>query len=265
MRDHCPVELHAVSFAIDTTQLIQDVSLCFLESGINVILGPNGAGKSTLMRIAAGRQAPTTGQVAYEGRNVRELDPRALALRRAFLSQRITIDFAITVEEVVQMGRYPHFNRVPRARDQEVVEEALALVGMASRRRQPYPTLSGGEQQKVQLARVLAQIWSDGGDSTHRILFLDEPITGLDIHYQLHIMDIARDFLRRNCTIVTTLHDLNIAVDYGDRFFLMQRGALAHVAEKRQGLAREVIERVFDVRVSRLQDESGRSSFRFFL
>jgi iron complex transport system ATP-binding protein len=265
MPEHCPVELHAVSFAVGTTQLLRDVSLCFLENGINVILGPNGAGKSTLMRIAAGRQTPTTGRATYQGRNVQEIEPRALALRRAFLSQRITIDFAITVEEVVRMGRYPHFNRVPRARDQQVVEEALALVGMTSRRRQPYPTLSGGEQQKVQLARVLAQIWSDGGDAPHRILFLDEPITGLDIHYQLHIMDIAREFLRRNCTIVTTLHDLNIAADYGDRFFLMHRGTLAHVAEERHGLAGEVIERVFDVKVSRLADEAGRTSFRFFL
>ena len=268
MNEAWPIELEHVSFSAGRAQLLRDVSLRFLENGMNIILGPNGAGKSTLMRLAAGRGTPTAGRITYGGHEVRTIEPQVLAARRAFLSQHVELDFAVTVEEVVLMGRYPHFARVPNARDREVVSEALELVGMTSRRRQSYPTLSGGEQQKVQLARVLAQIWTDPSPAVApapRILFLDEPIASLDIHYQLHILNITRTFLERSCTIVMTLHDLNLAADYGERFFLMQRGTLVHVAAGREQLTREIIEQVFDVRVSVIADESAGSSFRYFL
>jgi iron complex transport system ATP-binding protein len=265
MNDSWPVVLEDVSYSIGAAQLVRAVSMNFAANGMNVILGPNGAGKSTLMRIAAGRLSPTAGRVTYGDDDVRTIEPRALALRRAFLSQHVEIDFAITVEEVVLMGRYPHFSGTPSAHDREVVHDALRLVGMTSRCRQAYPTLSGGEQQKVQLARVLAQIWGKEDKPIPRILFLDEPTASLDIHYQLHILDIARSFLQRNCTIVMTLHDLNLAAEYGDRFFLMHQGMLVHVAEGRENLARDTLERVFDVRTRMLADERGNVAFRFFL
>src|SRR5262245_18070166 len=128
MDESYPVAMQDVSFAAAGTQILRGVSLHFAPNGMNVILGPYGAGKSTLMRIAAGRLAPTDGRVTYDGADVRELDARRLALRRAFLSQHVEIDFAITVEEVVLMGRYPYFRSVPRTRDREIVNEALELV-----------------------------------------------------------------------------------------------------------------------------------------
>jgi iron complex transport system ATP-binding protein len=259
------IVIEDAAYAIGGAHLLQPTSLRFAEGRMNIILGPNGAGKSTLMRLAAGGLRPTQGRILYGDRDIRSFGAKALALRRAFLSQHVEIDFAVAVEEVVLMGRYPHFARAPAPRDRAIVGEALDLVGMAGRRSQIYQTLSGGEQQKVQLARVLAQIWADEADAAPRILFLDEPTASVDIHYQLHILRIARDFLSRNCTVVMTLHDLNLAADFGDRLFLMKDGALAHVAEGGGDLPMALIERIFDVRAVSLGDDQGHRALHFFL
>jgi iron complex transport system ATP-binding protein len=222
------------------------------------VLGPNGAGKSTLLRLATGITRPRTGVVRYDGQPVSALAPEPLARRRAVLSQHVELAFALPVADVVMMGRYPHYGRAPSARDRSIVASALELVGMDHKRDQPYPTLSGGERQKVQLARVLAQIWGDE-DSAHRYLFLDEPTSGLDVHYQLHILQVARGLLSPSCTVVAVLHDLNVAFEYGDYFVLLESGRVAVEAERSADIPAEVIERVFRVRARRVRgaDDAG--------
>ncbi|HUI27692.1 MAG TPA: ATP-binding cassette domain-containing protein, partial [Candidatus Kryptonia bacterium] len=190
----------------------------------------------------------------YGDARVAALDSAALARRRAVLSQQIELTFPLLVEDVVLMGRYPHYRGQPSPRDTEIVSEALAEVDMVGRRLQPYPTLSGGERQKTHLARVLAQIW-EGGEE--RVLFLDEPTTSLDIHYQLHLLDTARKFLGRGVTIVASLHDLNMAFDYGDRFFLLDSGRLVHEAETARAIPTDLIERVYRVKAA-VGDSAGR-------
>ena len=252
------VRLAHVSYNVGSAEILRDLDLSFRKGVFNAILGPNGAGKSTLMRIAAGRLAATSGEVLYAGVPIASLDSTALARRRAVLSQQSEMAFPLSVEDVVLMGRYPHYRAAPSPRDLEIVAEALALVDMADRRHQAYPTLSGGERQKTHLARVLAQIW-DGGDC---LLFLDEPTTSLDIHYQIQLLDTAKSFLARGCTIVATLHDLSMAFDYGDRFYLMEKGSLVH--ESADPIPKEIIERVYRVRVVEDRDEN-RARWRFRL
>jgi iron complex transport system ATP-binding protein len=163
------------------------------------------------------------------------------------------------------MGRYPHFGRVPSPRDHDIVREALALVGMLGKETQPYPTLSGGEQQKVQLARVLAQIWAPA-DNAPRYLFLDEPTTNLDVHYQLHVLQVARALIDARTTIIAILHDLNTAFQFGDHFLLLHRGRVAFEAESAGGIAPDVLERVFAVEARRIPDpETGDAYWRFGL
>jgi iron complex transport system ATP-binding protein len=135
------------------------------------------------------------------------------------------------------------------------------MVGMQDRREQHYPTLSGGEQQKVQLARVLAQIWSVDDTGDHKYLFLDEPTANLDVHYQIHLLDVARDLLAHDCTIVAILHDLNVAFHYGDAFFLMDGGRVAKEADHSLELTKDLIERVFRVTAHRLSDPESREDF----
>ncbi|HKK07948.1 MAG TPA: ATP-binding cassette domain-containing protein, partial [Gemmatimonadota bacterium] len=220
------VELEGVSYRAGGTLILRDVSVAFVPGAFNVILGPNGAGKTTLLKLAVGHVRPSRGRVRYDGRAVEEIGAEALALRRAVLSQHVELAFALPVRSVVMMGRYPHFGRVPSARDREIVQAALELVGMEGKAAQSYPTLSGGEQQKVQLARVMAQIWNYDDPSEAKVLFLDEPTTSLDIHFRIQLLDTVRALLDVNCTVVAILHDLNTAFDYGDAFFLLDGGRL---------------------------------------
>jgi iron complex transport system ATP-binding protein len=163
------------------------------------------------------------------------------------------------------MGRYPHFGRVPSPHDREIVRDALELVGMTEKEAQPYPTLSGGEQQKVQLARVLAQIWSPGAHG-HRYLFLDEPTTNLDVHYQLHVLRIARTLINERTTLVAILHDLNTAFQFGDHFLLLHQGRIALDADGSSAVPVDVIERVFAIQARRIADaETGDAFWRFGL
>jgi iron complex transport system ATP-binding protein len=269
------VEVHDVSYAVRGARILSDVSVRFRPNRLNVLLGPNGAGKSTLLKVATGLLAPTGGEVRYllpgGPRTLDNFAADALARTRAVLSQHVDVAFPLAVEDVVLMGRYPYYGRTPTARDREIVARALDLVGMLDFRARAYPTLSGGEQQKVQLARVLAQIWnggaSDAGDRREpKVLFLDEPTASLDVHYQLHLLEIARGLRDADCTVVAVLHDLNVALQYGDAFFLLDGGRLALETDDAAAIPRELLERVFRVRADRAVDAAtGESFWRFRL
>jgi len=251
------VELRGVSYVAGDTRILDDVSVHFRPGRFNVVLGPNGAGKSTLLRVATGLVHPSAGSVTYDGQALSAFDALRLARTRAVLSQHVELAFPLPVADVAMMGRYPHYRRVATPRDREIVDAALALVGMTDRSLQPYSTLSGGEQQKVQLARVLSQIWSDdadGSDMRSRFLFLDEPTSSLDVHYQLHLLDVARGLLEGRCTVVAILHDLNVAFRYGDHFLLLDGGRVAWNGDRANEIPLPVIERVFRVKVRRSGD-----------
>jgi iron complex transport system ATP-binding protein len=214
-------EVEHASYRVGDIVILDDVSVSFAPGRFNVILGPNGAGKSTLLKIATGLLTPTSGTVRYGERVLSDFAAPALARKRAVLSQRVELAFPLDVEDVVLMGRYPHYGRTPSKRDREIVTRALDIVGMTERRRQRYTTLSGGEQQKVQLARVLAQIWNYDEPREPKYLFLDEPTTSLDVHYQLHLLDVARGLLDFECTIIAILHYITMALQYGEVFSRM--------------------------------------------
>ena len=266
------VEIHGVSYTVHGARILRDVSVRFRPNKLNVLLGPNGAGKSTLLKIATGLLTPTAGEVRYllpgGPRALGAFPADALARTRAVLSQHVDLAFPLPVEDVVLMGRYPHYGRTPLPRDREIVARALDLVGMSDFRGRAYPTLSGGEQQKVQLARVLAQIWNAdaAGVREPKVLFLDEPTASLDVHYQLHLLEIARGLRDVDCTVVAVLHDLNVALQYGDAFFLLDGGRLALETDDASAIPRGLLERVFRVRADRAVDaETGESFWRFRL
>jgi heme transport system ATP-binding protein len=259
------VELRQVHYRAGGAEILRDISVCFRPGRMNVVLGPNGAGKSTLLRIATGLVAASAGEVRYGDRSLASFHDQELARSRAVLTQHVELAFPLSVADVVMMGRYPHFGRVPTARDREIVHEALEMVGMLEKSSQPYPTLSGGEQQKVQLARVLAQIWNaavNGASApAHRYLFLDEPTTNLDVHYQLHVLSIARSLVDQQTTLIAILHDLNTAFQFGDQFVLLDRGRIAFEAEGARDVPMDVLERVFDVRARPITDSKSSEVF----
>ncbi|HET7395390.1 MAG TPA: ATP-binding cassette domain-containing protein [Gammaproteobacteria bacterium] len=247
-------ETRAVEYRVGDSVILDGISIRFRPRRLNVILGPNGAGKSSLLKIAAGLLQPSAGEVLYEDCPIGQFSTAALARKRAVLSQHVTLTFPMPVQDVVMMGRYPHYGRAASTRDRAIVERALALVSMTAKRDQPYSTLSGGEQQKVQLARVLAQIWNYDDASEHKFLFLDEPTEGLDIHYQIHMLEVARELLDHNCTVVAIFHDLNLAFQYGDSFFVLENGRLVQEADHAADIKQELVERVFGVQAHRIVD-----------
>jgi iron complex transport system ATP-binding protein len=262
------VELRGLSYRAGNARILDDVSATFPRGRFNVVLGPNGAGKSTLLRLVTGLAHPSSGEVRYDGRAIASFHADRLARTRAMLSQHVELAFPLPAIDVVMMGRYPHYGRTPTAHDREIVARALELVGMSDKRDQPYPTLSGGERQKIQLARVVAQIWpyDDRPADEHRYLFLDEPTSSLDVRYQLHLLDAARGLLAHGCTVVAILHDLNVALAYGDHFLVLEGGRVALEAERAEDITAELLEQVFHVRARRIVEPGGQKPlWRFAL
>ena len=173
-----------VSHAFHGNPVLRDVSVAVRPGQILAVLGSNGAGKTTLLRALAGEIRPQAGRITLEGRCLSQWPGRELALRRAVLSQNIEVTFPFPVWDIVLMGRYAHNRGHESERDYTVAELALKHADAYRFIDRRYDTLSGGEKQRVQLARVLAQIWDGAGTAAARYLFLDEPTSSLDIEHQ---------------------------------------------------------------------------------
>ncbi|HXT64118.1 MAG TPA: heme ABC transporter ATP-binding protein [Pyrinomonadaceae bacterium] len=221
-----------ITFRIGQKELISDISVSFAPGKLHLIIGPNGAGKSTLIKVLARLLRPQNGTVEYEGADVGEAREADLAKHRAVLSQAIEVAFPLTVREVVMMGRYPHFGGRPGPLDENIVDEVMTHFDVTEFSARDYQTLSGGERQRVNFARVLAQLWRDdanqeanGPRARCRYLFLDEPLTFLDIRHQLDFMKKVRAFANApDVAIVGVVHDLNLAARFADQIVLLNRG-----------------------------------------
>lgn len=185
------------------------------------LVGPNGSGKTTLLRCLSGLLLPQGGTVLLEDRALAEWRPADLARRLGVVPQSEGTGFGFTVREVVAMGRYPHRRRWQResGRDREAVDAALRLTGLTDLAGRPVTALSGGEGQRVVLARALAQ--------EPRLLLLDEVTAHLDLSYQAEVLSLLRSLQREaGLTIVAVLHDLNLAARFCGRLFLLAKGRI---------------------------------------
>jgi iron complex transport system ATP-binding protein len=209
-----------LTYRVGPKSLLQNVSLSARPGEVLAIIGANGAGKSTLLKLLSGNLKPSAGEVVLEGKPLAQWPAAALARRRAVLTQQHTLALAFEVRELVLLGRYPHFGGQPTAHDHAIVAAALDLVGLGHLAGREYPTLSGGEQQRAQLARVLAQVW----EAENGFLLLDEPLTGLDLRHQHQTLAVARQLARRGFGVIAVLHDLNLAAQYADQVLLLHQG-----------------------------------------
>lgn len=205
-----------VTYSIGGATLLHDVSLTVQPGEVLVLVGPNGAGKSTLMHILSGDLAPTAGDVLLEGRKLSSYRPRDLATMRAVLPQQSLLQFAFTVREVVEMGRAPHDDSPTALRAN--VDRALEQTEMTSFAERIYPSLSGGEKSRAQLARVIAQ--------EAPLLLLDEPTAALDLRHQQHVMDLALDIAAQGGSVIAVVHDLNLASSTAHRIALLHQGRI---------------------------------------
>lgn len=246
-----------ITFRVGSKVLISDISASFAPGGLHLIVGPNGAGKSTLVKVLARLLRPQEGKVEYEGVDVSNASEAELAKRRAVLSQAIEIAFPLTVREVVMMGRYPHFSGRPGPTDERIVDEVMQHFDVTEFEPRYYQTLSGGERQRVNFARVLAQLWRDGDVGSCRYLFLDEPLTFLDIRHQIDFMKRIRSFtVGADVVTVGVVHDLNLAARFADQILVLSGGRIVAHGTPAEVLTPERISEVFGVTPTMVQTET---------
>jgi len=239
------IEASGISVSIGAKRIVSDVDFEVRPGQITAIVGPNGSGKSTFLKALSG-DLPYSGRVVINNRDMAGLKPWEAASMRAVLPQAAALSFPFTVHEVVKLGLMSGRSGALAGEERTLPERALARVDLDGFAGRFYQELSGGEQQRVQLARVLCQVWAPMLGGKPRYLFLDEPVSSLDIKHQLTIMDIARDFAERGGGVVAILHDLNLTAMYADRIHVMHRGRLAAAGAPREVLQDELISRVFE-------------------
>ncbi|MFT4560288.1 MAG: iron complex transport system ATP-binding protein [Gammaproteobacteria bacterium] len=236
-----------VSLRFTDVPIIDGVDIVIEPGKIVAVLGPNGAGKSSLLRILCGQWKPSAGQVHLDDKPMTAYSIQELARTIAVMPQHSTLNFAFSCAEVVALGRTPHSSG--RQIDREITLAALSLVDATHLGARLYTELSGGEKQRVQLARILAQIWIPRVQKS-RYLLLDEPTASFDLAHQQMMINILRRFAADDVGILVVMHDLNLAAQLADRMVLMKDGRIAAADCPAQVMQPSVISRVFDVDVA---------------
>jgi len=234
-----------IEYGVGNKKILNGISAQFEAGKINVILGPNGSGKSSFLKIFSGEIHHFNGAICYGDESIKNLTVEKLARVRAVMSQQTELSFPLTVEEVVMMGRYPHFAFSPTAKDLDICRQAMEKMSLVSFTERNYLTLSGGEKQRVQFARVLAQIWESG--QSLRYLFLDEPLNSLDVNYQQEFLQAAKEFADHNTVVIAILHDVNLAIQYADELFFIREGKLVAKGSPAEIISSSLLENVFRV------------------
>ncbi len=209
-----------VSYEINKRTLLKNVSFSMRCGEVVAVLGANGAGKSTLLRMLSGEKKTSEGNILLNGKCISRYSASELALKRAVMSQHNVVNVDFLAREIVMMGRYPHYQNNPAVNDLDIVAKMMEICGVTHLEDRSILSLSGGEQQRVQLARVLAQIW----DCPGALLLMDEPVSAMDLQYQQQTLAIVSAMARKNFMVIAVLHDINLAAQYADRLLMLKNG-----------------------------------------
>lgn len=225
------LEVNNLVCGYEDREIIREISFIIEDGAFLGIIGPNGAGKTTLFRALTKIIRPVRGTISYRGKNILGLSVREMAREIAVMPQILDIPFSFTVEEFVSLGRYPHLDRFMTLdkSDREVIYEAMDETGIRDIRNRKVKQLSIGERQRVLFAQALAQ--------EPKLILLDEPVSHLDIRYQVEFMELLSSLNKNGLTVVVILHDLNLASEYCRNLLLLDKGRI-----KRQGVPTEVID-----------------------
>lgn len=228
-------QLHAV---LGNTEILRGIDFEANKGEFVGIIGPNGSGKSTLLRCLYRVLTPSEGAVFLDGKELSSYRVKESAQKLAVVAQHNYYNFEFSVRDVVMMGRAPHKRALDRdtAEDYQIMRQSLKAVGMQEFEERSFSTLSGGEQQRIILARALAQ--------QTPCLILDEPTNHLDIKYQLWLMDIVKNL---DCTVISAVHDLNIAAMYCDRLYAMKQGKVIAQGTPHELLTPDLIRELYEV------------------
>lgn len=241
------LEVQHVTLVRRGRTVLHDVSLKLRRGEVMAIVGPNGAGKSTLLGVLSGDLVPTSGTVLIDREPIAAMSPQQLAVRRAVLLQSNDVSFAFTVRDVVAMGRNPWPADV---RDDGIVDSAIGTLDLHDVDHRPYRELSGGEQARASLARVVAQ------DTP--IVLLDEPTAALDIRHQEEVFALARAWARGGRAVAIAVHDLSLAAAHADQVAIVDAGRIRAVGTPRDVLTEEQIAATWLHPVHVIDDPQGR-------
>ena len=246
------LELKQVELRVDDALLVRDIDFALAPGKVGVIIGANGAGKTSLLRLMCNEIAPSEGTVTLDGRSLGSISNVELARRLAILPQHSTLDFPFRVCEVVEMGRIPHLTG--KRTNEQIVEQVMERMQLAAMEERIYTSLSGGEKQRVQIARVLCQLWDclEGG-----YLMFDEPTAPLDLAHQLSFLDLARDLASRQASVLLVMHDINLAIRCADTIAIMRDGSFIACGSPQAVVTPDNIRSAFDVDVSIARSEDG--------
>lgn len=237
------LRLNSIGVQIGAVRLLDQIDLEVPAGQVMAVVGPNGAGKSTLIKAIAGEQALTNGSISFHDRAIEHWPAQQLARHMAVLPQRSILTFPFTGREVVELSRTPHATGI--VEDNTIVDEVLGYLDASHLADRFYTHLSGGEQQRIQLARVLAQIWRPSESS--RLLLLDEPSSYFDLAHQQLLVQLVRELSDKNIAILVVLHDLNLAMSCADTIAVLCCGQLHACGPAEQVLDEKCIEQVFGV------------------
>ena len=224
--------------ALGEKEIVKKVSLKASANSFVALLGPNGSGKSTLLRSIYRVLKPSEGIILFDGKDSMNISNKKLAKELAVVSQFNNINFDFTVREIVMMGRTPHLNMFQKesSKDHAIVDSALDNVGMKEYANRSYGSLSGGEKQRIMLARAIAQ--------EPKLLILDEPTNHLDVRYQLQILSIVK---KLGINVLAALHDLTLASQFCDYLYLLKDGEIDSQGKPEEVLTKETIKRVYQI------------------
>jgi iron complex transport system ATP-binding protein len=241
------ISAEAVRFTVAGRALVDGVSLALQPGKLSVLVGPNGAGKSTLIKLMTGELTPHAGRVLYHGDELRRLKPWQLACKRAVMAQSESMTFPFVVHDIVRMGQDGVGGPQTRAQRLAAIERSLRTANVEHLAGRRYQTLSGGERQRVQFARVLCQLHAGQAVEPVQTLFLDEPVSSLDLRHQIDLLDAVRVLTNQGLAALAVLHDLNLAIAYADEIVLLDEGKVVANGSPAAVITPERIAKVFGV------------------
>lgn len=243
-----------LSHTFGKRRVLKNISFSVNRGDFFIIIGPNGSGKTTLLKLIAGIFKPQSGQIGILGQPNRSFTAKALARAVAFVPQRLPVDLPFTVAEAVMLGRAPYQGTlgIEREKDVEIAKQAMQFTGVDHLAESTFGQLSGGEQQRVFIARAICQ--------EPQIMLLDEPTAALDIAHQVKVMDLMEKLkIEKDITVVMVSHDINLAAMYSDKVLLLKDGEIACIGVSPVVLSYENLEKTYGCRL--LVDESPLGGF----
>ena len=240
------IRIHNLVGGYTETPIINDLDLEINKGEFFALLGKNGSGKTTLFKLITGQLPIKSGKITLSGKEVQSLSKLEKAKKMAVLTQEVQVSFDYTVEEIISLGRYPHqkgFFKQLSKEDRKVIEEVMDITKVSQFRKAQFRMISGGEKQRVLLAKALAQ--------EPEILLLDEPTNHLDIKHTFYMLDLLKERQRMmGLTIFAILHDLNVASLYADRIALLHKGRFLEVGDTDTLRKVDQLKKVYEVKVN---------------